>query len=89
MNEIIMYAGFGIIGGIVRTLVESLKGLTFKQFSWKGFWMYSLVVLVVGAFSGVVLGFGKILSFLAGYAGLDLIDGYYKAFMKKKIKIKS
>ena len=47
--------------------------------------VYAVVVLAVGAFSGIVLSYGKVLSFLAGYAGLDLIEGYYKVFKKRKI----
>ena len=89
MNEILIAAGFGIMGGLVRILITSLKTIQLKKkLSFTGFGIYAIVVIAVGAFSGIILSYGKILSFLGGYAGLDLIDGYYKAFKKKQIKFK-
>jgi len=89
MNEILIAAGFGILGAIVRILITSLKTIQLKKkLSFTGFGIYAIVVIAVGAFSGIILSYGKILSFLGGYAGLDLIDGYYKAFKKKQIKFK-
>lgn len=89
MNEILIAAGFGIMGAIVRVLIISLKLTQLKKkIAYSGFTVYALVVLAVGAFSGIVLSYGKVLSFLAGYAGLDLIEGYYKVFKKKKISFK-
>ena len=89
MNEIWIGAGFGIMGALVRVLVVALKTTQLKQkVSYPGLSVYAAVVLSVGAFSGILLSYGKVLSFLGGYAGLDLIDGYYKIFKKKKIKFK-
>ncbi len=89
MNEILLAAGFGILGAIVRIIMVSLKTVQLKRkISYQGFGIYALVILSVGAFSGIILSYGKVLSFLAGYAGLDLIDGYYKVFKRKKIKFK-
>ena len=89
MNEILLAAGFGILGAIVRIIIVSLKTLQLKKkINYQGFGIYALVILSVGAFSGIILSYGKVLSFLAGYAGLDLIDGYYKVFKRKKIKFK-
>lgn len=87
MNEMLLAAIFGICGGLVRVLVVSLKTFQLRKISWGGFWIYAVTVISVGAMSGIILSFGKVLSFLAGYAGLDLIDGYYKIFKKKKIKM--
>ena len=84
---ILVASGFGMLGGIVRLLVVSLKAFQFRRISWNGFWIYAVIVIAVGVFSGVVLNFGSVLSFLAGYAGLDLIEGYYKTFMKTKVKV--
>ena len=83
-----MSAGFGVLGGIVRVLVTGLKSLGTIKINKTKFLLYAVVVISIGVFSGIVLGFGKILSFLAGYAGLDLIDGYYNIFKKKAIKFK-
>ena len=84
---ILIAAGFGILGGLVRVLVVSLKTFQFRKISWQGFWIYACVVFFLGAFSGIILNFGKILSFLAGYAGLDLVGGFYKTFKGKSVKI--
>jgi len=89
MNAILTAALLGIGGGLVRVLVVSLKTMQTKQkISAAGFWVYALCVVSIGAFSGIILDFGKVLSFLAGYAGLDLIGGYYKTFKQKNVKLK-
>ena len=89
MNEILIGAGFGILGALVRFVLITLKAFELKKkISLQGLWLYGIVILSVGAFSGIILSYGNILSFLAGYAGLDLIDGYYKVFKRKKIKFK-
>ena len=88
-KTLLISAGFGILGAIARVLIVSLKTAQLKKkISYSGFGIYAMVVLAVGAFSGIILSYGKVLSFLAGYAGLDLIEGYYKVFKKKKIKFK-
>ncbi len=88
MNEILVAAIFGIFGGLVRALVTILKVKQIREINFAGAFLYFVVVLAVGAFSGVVLSFGKVLSFLGGYAGLDLLDGYYKTMKSKKINLK-
>ncbi len=89
MNEILFAAIFGAIGAIVRVLIIALQLTQLKQkVQLTGYLIYVIVVIAVGAFSGIVLSYGKVLSFLAGYAGLDLIEGYYKVFKKKKITLK-
>lgn len=89
MNEILIAAGFGILGALVRFIIITLKAIELKKkLSASGLWLYGIVLIAVGAFSGIVLSYGSLLSFLAGYAGLDLIEGYYSVFKKKKIKFK-
>ncbi len=93
MNEqiasLLIGAGFGILGGIIRFAIISLKMISVrKKIFFQGFFMQAVVLIFIGAFSGILLNYGQVLSFLAGYAGLDLMDGYYKAFSKKKIKMK-
>ena len=87
VNEVFIFAGFGLVGGGVRVLISYLKNSGGEdKIDKKIFMIYALIMLVIGAFSGVVLGYSKTLSFLAGYAGIDLIAGFYKTFMKKKVK---
>jgi hypothetical protein len=87
-NLVLYGALFGLLGGVVRFLVTSLKASTIRKISWKGLILYGIIVIFIGAFSGILLNFGNVLSFLAGYAGLDLIEGYAKVFKKKKISMK-
>jgi hypothetical protein len=87
MNEVLLAAIFGVFGGLVRALITILKTRQIHKINFAGVMLYLIVVLAVGAFSGIVLSFGKILSFLGGYAGLDLIEGYYKTMKSKKVKL--
>jgi hypothetical protein len=88
MNEIIIAAELGALGAIVRLGVLSLEIAQMKKkIVYMGFFAYMLTIIAIGAFSGIVLGYGKVLSFLAGYAGTDLMDGYYKVFKAKKVKL--
>lgn len=88
INELGISALFGMLGGLARFFVASLKTLQTSKISWKGFLLYGLIIILVGTFSGIVLGFGKVISFLGGYVGLDLLDGFYATFKKKQIKVR-
>ncbi|MBT4135924.1 hypothetical protein HOD75_01000 [archaeon] len=89
MDALFIAIGLGVIGGGVRALVGFLKQMQLKEkFDRKSLFIYVIILLVVGAFSGVVLDYGRVLSFLGGYAGIDLMEGYYKTFMKQSVKIK-
>ena len=89
MNELIVSITFGVLGGIIRLFVSLLKSIKTKEkINYKKAWFYLIFLVTTGAFSGIVLGFNKQLSFLGGYAGMDLLDGYFKSFNAKKIKFK-
>ena len=88
MHEIFISAGFGIMGGAVRTLIGFLKTVQVKhKVKPSSLAVYGVILIIIGAFSGIVLGYGKVLSFLGGYAGIDLIASYYKTFVKRKVRI--
>ena len=79
---------FGFIGAFVRVLVSLLKTYSNeKKIFLNIFMLYALTALLVGVVSGILLGFDKPLALLGGYAGLDLIDGYQKMFLKRKMKV--
>ena len=79
---------YGFIGAVIRVLVSVLKNYANnKKIIWNMLLLYALTAILVGVVSGILIGFDKSLALLGGYAGLDLIDGYYKMFMKRKIKI--
>ena len=44
-------------------------------------------MVATGILSGIVLSYSKALGFLGGYAGVDLMDVYYKKFMKTKVGV--
>ena len=89
MNELLIAIGYGLLGGFTRLLVGLLKSYNSKEKpKLNRIWFYILIVLSAGAFSGIVLGVSKTLSFLGGYAGIDLLDGYFKAFKRKEVRIK-
>jgi len=91
MEPVLTFAIFGALGGLTRVLVSYLKNNNYNKgesIDKKMLSLYTLILLVIGAFTGIVLSYSKPLSFLAGYAGIDLIDGFYKSFMKKKISSK-
>ncbi|MBI2672514.1 hypothetical protein HYX16_06285 [Candidatus Woesearchaeota archaeon] len=89
MSELTIAVVFGILGGVVRLLVDLIKSYqSKKKIDSKKFGFYAILVIASGAFSGILFGFAKQLSFLGGYAGMDLIDGYYKHFTRKKFKIR-
>jgi len=89
MNELLIAISYGLLGGFTRLLVGLLKSYNSKEKpKLNRIWFYILIVLSAGAFSGIVLGVSKTLSFLGGYAGIDLLDGYFKAFKRKEVRIK-
>mgnify|MGYP001615174654 CR=1 FL=1 len=89
MNDLTTSMIFGILGGIARLLIDLIKSYQLeKRVNFSKFGFYIILLIAFGAFSGIVFGFAKQLSFLGGYAGLDLIDGYYKHFKRKKFKIR-
>lgn len=88
VSELLVFAGLGIIGGVMRIAVE-WTGMTLNEkMSSSGALLYIATAIVVGALCGVILGIGKISAFLGGYAGLDVIDGIYNTAKKAKVSIK-
>ena len=89
MSELTTAIVYGILGGCARLVVDLIKAYQLKRkINFRRFGFYVILIISFGAFSGIVFGFMNQLSFLGGYAGLDLIDGYYKHFRRKKFKIR-
>lgn len=89
MIDLLVSILYGVLGALIRLLISLLKNYqTEGKINFKRLWFFFVLLIFVGAFSGIVLGINKQLSLLGGYAGIDLIDGYYKAFKRKKIKLK-
>ena len=76
-----MIIGFGLFGGIIRTLVGLFKHKVFtgkEKFNSKKFWFTLILSGAIGAFCALLLIEDYRLILLAGYAGTDLIQGLYK-----------
>lgn len=74
-------------GGMLRGFVGVSKSLkTGKKMN--GWYFISFVLLssVVGVFAGAIIGGSWTISFLAGYAGSDLLESLYKYRLLKFTK---
>ena len=87
---ILISAGLGIVGAIVRLLITFIRAESLhKKVDEVGIWTFAGMTVVLGAFAGVIFSVFKILSLLGGYVSLDLMEGYYKLVKKMKVKVKS
>lgn len=87
-SQILFSAGFGILGAILRFSFELFKLTQVNSvIRVRGLLLYGAVILITGIASGILLDYGWIGSFIAGYAGLDLIEGIHSQFKKSKIKV--
>jgi len=94
----IILAGFG--GGAVRNIAGYYKSLSFEKlnFDIKYFMMMILLSGFIGLVASAVTkeldisilglpGFNPAIAFLVGYAGGDLLDNFYKIFLKKPVTV--
>ena len=89
MSDLSGAIAYGILGGLARLFIDLIKNYQLKKkLDLNKFGFYIILLIAFGAFCGIVFGFAKQLSFLGGYSGLDLIDGNYKHFRRKKFKIR-
>ncbi len=88
-EEVLISAGFGLIGGVIRGVIGLFKALSFKRkISWN-YWLLTAVVSgLIGILTGTVFSFDPRLSILAGYAGTDILEGIYKSFKVEKVYVK-
>lgn len=86
MNDLILAALLGSVGGLTRGLIGLLKALSLKRRIIWSYWFITVVIsLVIGLFVGIIFDFDYRLSLLAGYAGTDILEGIYKSFKVQKI----
>jgi fluoride ion exporter CrcB/FEX len=89
MNDILLAAILGGIGGLTRGFVGLLKALSLRRkILWGYYAITVLIALIIGIFVGSVFNFDNRLSLLAGYAGTDILEGIYKSFQVQKVYIK-
>jgi fluoride ion exporter CrcB/FEX len=88
MNELLMSAILGGLGGLTRGLVGLLKALALKRkILWDYYIITIIIAVVIGTFVGIIFSFDYRLSLLAGYAGTDILEGIYKSFAVQKAYI--
>jgi hypothetical protein len=89
-NELALSMAFGAAGGIVRGLVGLAKAETERRkVLWANWGVTTAIAAIIGASMGVMFSFEWHLTPLAGYAGLDILDGIYKIFRAEKLIVKT
>jgi len=86
MNEIIIAGLLGLLGGLARAFFGLLKHYRIDMKT-KFIPSYLIITLVgagvIGIFVSLLLSTNYFLSLVAGYAGIDIIEGLVKAYKKK------
>lgn len=86
MNELLLAASLGGLGGLTRGLVGLLKALALRRrIIWSYYLLTAAIAVIIGSFVGLVFNFDPRLSLLAGYAGTDILEGIYKSFAVQKV----
>ena len=85
LNEFILPAFLGGVGGITRGFVGLLKAMSLRRrVIWNYYFITVIVAAVIGVFVGIIFNFDYRLALLAGYAGTDILEGIYKSFQVEK-----
>jgi len=88
MDELLLAALLGSIGGITRGVIGLLKALSLKRrIIWLYWFITVAIAMIIGIFVGIIFDFDYRLSLLAGYAGTDVLEGIYKSFKVQKMYI--
>ncbi len=88
MNEMLLAAILGGVGGLTRGFVGLLKALSLRRRILWGYYVITVVIaLIIGIFTGLIFNFDYRLSLLAGYAGTDILEGIYKSFAVQKVYV--
>lgn len=88
MENILAYLLAGFLGGIIRGLVGFVKNKTLEKanhFKPTYFLITIAISGIVGAAAGILADTEWQVSFLAGYAGTDIIESLYKIKVKKRL----
>jgi F0F1-type ATP synthase membrane subunit c/vacuolar-type H+-ATPase subunit K len=86
--DVLLAAGYGLIGGSARAFVGILKQYRRNPGQKQAFSTQYLILTVlgssiIGVFAGMLVATHFALPLLAGYAGMDVIEGMVKAKMRK------
>jgi hypothetical protein len=78
--NVLLLIGFGIFGGVIRSVVGLFKHKVFtgkEKFNSKKFWFSIALSGAVGAFCALLTVSDYRIALLAGYAGTDFIQSVY------------
>ena len=88
MNELLLSALLGGVGGLTRGVVGLLKALSLRRrIIWVYYTITVAIAVIIGIFTGIIFNFDPRLSLLAGYAGTDILEGIYKSFAVQKVYV--
>ena len=75
MDDIVLAAMLGGIGGLTRGVVGLLKALSLRRRILWGYYALTVgIAVIIGIFVGIIFNFDVRLSLLAGYAGTDILE---------------
>ncbi|MEM4263592.1 MAG: hypothetical protein QW666_01700 [Candidatus Woesearchaeota archaeon] len=76
---------FGLLGGLVRGMEGIIKHVWSKgePFDYRKILITLVLSAIIGGIVGYSFGETKVLALVAGYAGSDLLEGLYIAFVRK------
>ena len=79
MYQLFTSALFGLLGGLARALVGSMKSLRSKnKFRWKYFIFTVIESGIIGLVAGFIYTNDPKVAVAIGYAGTDILEGLYK-----------
>ncbi len=85
MNDLLLHAFYGFLGGLARALIGVYKSYRIKKNTrFKlGYFLITIVgAALIGAFVAFTLAIDYRISILAGYAGIDIIENLAKIYKK-------
>ena len=84
MNTILLSGMMGGLGGMARACIGLRKAMTVKKKVVWSYWFVTIgIAVVIGVAAGIMLNTDPKWSILAGYAGTDVLEGFYKMFRKQ------
>ena len=86
MNQTIIAAGFGCLGGLTRSIVGIFKAKARRDKIKPGRIIRTLRLSAIsGTFIGMFFGINPLLGFIAGHVGSDIFEGAYYSFKRTKL----
>ncbi|HVY01399.1 MAG TPA: hypothetical protein VHA12_01395 [Candidatus Nanoarchaeia archaeon] len=86
MESTVAAAAFGCLGGFIRSIIGIFKAKTRQEKIKIGYIFRTIRFSAIsGTFMGAIFSFNPIISFTAGYAGSDILEGLVASFKRTKI----